>query len=131
MVLASTRLLTTSLAGGQQTAQRQRIEAEIASDLDLISQQDESQLSSVTAALTANSGLPSACVNPASSLKQQIDTNLSSYTGPLWSRQTSTTSLGLLKVAYVMTMPGGQDIRVMEIVPAIQNICLQRSLFLN
>lgn len=132
VAVASTRLITTSLANGQQTAQRQQLEAEIASDLDRVSQQDESLYLSVDAALTANPNVrPAACANPADSLKQQVDASPPAVSSSLWSRQTSTTGSGLLKVSYAVTMPGGQDTRVVEITPSFQGLCLQGSLGLK
>lgn len=137
VVVASARLVSTSLAGGQQTAQRQRVEAEIASDLDLVNQQDLTLKKLLDAELKAsNSGNPKVCANPAASLKTSVDAAMPAEGGSsgLWSRQTSTTANGLLQVTYsLLRMPGssGVETRVVEITPAIQGPCLERSLGLS
>ena len=135
VVVASARLVSTSLAGGQQTAQRQRVEAEIASDLDLVNQQDlilQSRINELKASSSAN---PEACANPAASLKTSVDAAMPAQGGSsgLWSRQTSTTANGLLQVTYSLRLPGssGGETRVVEITPAIQGPCLERSLGLS
>ena len=135
VVVASARLVSTSLAGGQQTAQRQRVEAEIASDLDLVNQQDQTLKSRVDELKAASSASPEACSNPATSLKTSVDAAMPAQGGSsgLWSRQTSTTANGLLQVTYSLRLPGssGVETRVVEITPAIQGPCLERSLGLS
>ena len=135
VVVASARLVSTSLAGGQQTAQRQRVEAEIASDLDLVNQQDLILQSRINELKSSSSANPEACANPAASLKTSVDAAMPAQGGSsgLWSRQTSTTANGLLQVTYSLRLPGssGGETRVVEITPAIQGPCLERSLGLS
>lgn len=134
VVIASARLLSTSLAGGQQIAQRQQVEAEIASDLERIRQEDQTLQSRIASELSAAPApaIPSACTDPAAALKQSVDAALPDQGGASsrWSRQTTANANGLLQVTYSVQMAGsaGGETRVVEIAPSIQGPCLERSL---
>lgn len=136
LVIASARLLSTSLAGGQQIARRQQVEAEIASDLQRIRQEDQTLQNTVTGELnTSSTASPSACSDPAGTLKQNVDAALPLQGGASgrWSRRTVATASGLLQVTYSLQLPGraGTETRVVEISPLIQDSCLERSLGVN
>lgn len=130
LLVASARLVSTSMARGQQTAQRQRVEAEVASDMDRLYQQDQALKTIVDADQTHR-----ACTNPASSLKESLDAVLPAAGGSsrLWSRQTSITAAGLIQVAYILRLPGsrGSETRVVELAPSIQATCLERAMGLS
>lgn len=133
VLIASARLVSNAMAGGQQSAQRQRLEAEIASDLDQIRQLDRTQQTSVEAELNASStAMPGACSNPADSLQQSIQAALPAQGGSrgTWVRTTAAMANGLLQVTYTLQLPGNTqtETRVSEFAPAIQSACLQRSL---
>ena len=136
VVIASARLVSSSLAGGQQTARRQQVEAEIARDLDALRHQDQALNSQVDVQLKASTtATPTDCINEAASLKQSVDAALPppGGTSGLWSRQTSTNANGLLQVTYTLQLPnqGGAETRVVELTPAIAGPCLERKLGLS
>ena len=136
VVIASARLVSSSLAGGQQTARRQQVEAEIARDLDALRQQDQTLQSQTALELGASTtAIPSACSSPAASLKQRVDAALPTQGGSsgLWTRQTSTNANGLLQVTYSLQLPNqsGGETRVVELTPAIAGPCLERTLGLG
>lgn len=135
VVIASARLISSSLSGGQQTARRQQVEAEIARDLDALRQQDQTLQSQIAAQLSSSPATPGACTDPAASLKQSLDAALPPAGGAsgLWTRQTSTKANGLLEVTYSLQLPNqsGGETRVVELAPAITGPCLDRSLGLS
>lgn len=136
LLIASARLVSNAMAGGQQTAQRQRLEAEVASDLDQIRQLEQNQVSSVEAELSASSTVtPSPCSDPAAYLLQTVETALPERGGSSgsWTRTGMVTANGLLQITYNLMLPGSSqaETRVVEIAPAIQSACLNRSLGLR
>lgn len=136
LVIASIRLVSSSLSGGQQTALRQQLEAEIASDFDRIRQEDQKLQNAVAAEMSAATNTtPSACNEPNGSLKQIVDGTLPAEGGTRgrWRRQTVASTDGVLQVTYTLQIPGSSvaETRVMEIAPLVQPDCLERSMGLR
>lgn len=132
VLVASARLMSNATAGSQQTAQRQRLEAEIASNLNQVRQLEKTQLTSVATELKASpTAMPSACSNPAANLLQTVDTVLPAQGGSrgTWTRTGLVTTNGLLKITYNLQLPGSNqaETRVLEIAPSIQSACLDRA----
>lgn len=132
VLVASARLMSNATAGSQQTAQRQRLEAEVASDLNQIRQLEQNQKSSVEAELSVSStATPGACSDPAANLLQAVNTALPAQGGSrgTWTRTGLVTTNGLLKITYSLQLQGSSqtETRVVEITPSIQSACLDRA----